>query len=57
MPLRLVVDNHQIEQAQFSDCLSLKSKRAFKNAESGHRSQHIRKLLRSIQPSKTLSWR
>ena len=27
MPLRLVVDNHQIEQAQFSDCLSLKSKK------------------------------
>ena len=32
------------------DCLSLKSKK-------GHRSQHVRKLLRSIQPSKTLSWR
>ena len=57
MPLRLVVDNHQIEQAQFSDCLSLKSKKAFKNAESDHRSQHVRKLLSSIQPSKTLSWR
>ena len=42
MPLTLVVDNHQIEQAQFSDYLSLKSERAFKNAESGHRFQHIR---------------
>ena len=51
MPLRLVVDNHQIEQAQFSDYLSLKSKRAFKNAESGHRSIHAR-ILSDIQPSK-----
>ena len=35
-PIRLVVDNHATEQAQFPDCLSLESDWAFINAESGY---------------------
>ena len=41
-PLRLVVDNHETEQAQFPDYPSLESEWAFNNAESGHRSKHVR---------------